>query len=99
VSTKVEERIVPGGGPYNGVSQHMTSYWSALGGGGGVCAGMTVIGTMAISGVINIIHVRFVCDNEEEVKHCNQKQTKSVFHNTEGDWDLARTYRGLKKQW
>jgi hypothetical protein len=53
---------------------------------------MTVIRTMAIWGEINIRSVSFVCDNDEEVKHCNQKQTKSVFHNTEGDWDLVRTY-------
>jgi hypothetical protein len=24
---------------------------------------------------------------------------KSVFHNTEGEWDLVRTYRDLKRQW
>jgi hypothetical protein len=58
-----------------------------------------VIGTMARSGEINIRSVRFVCDNEAAVKPCNQKQTKSVFHNTEGDWDLVRTYRDLKRQW
>jgi uncharacterized protein YsxB (DUF464 family) len=68
-------------------------------GGGGVCAGVAVIGTMAISGEINIRSVRFVCDNEAAVKRCNQKQTKSVFHNTEGDWDLVSTYRDLKRQW
>jgi hypothetical protein len=48
---------------------------------------------------INIRSVRFVCDNEVEVKRCYQKQTKSVFHITEGDWDLVSTYRDLKRKW
>jgi hypothetical protein len=74
VSTKDEEIIISG--------NHMTSYRSEL---GGVCAGMAVIETMARLGEINIRSVRFVCDNEAAVKRCNQKQTKSVFHNTEGD--------------
>jgi ribonuclease HI len=74
----------------------MTSYRSEL---GGICAGITVIGTMARSGKINIRSVRFVCDNESALKSCNQKQTKSVFHNTEGVWNLVSTYQDLKKQW
>jgi ribonuclease HI len=60
---------------------------------------MAVIGTIARSGKINIRSVRFVCDNEAAVKRCNQKQTKSMFHNTEGGWDLMSTYRDLKRQW
>jgi ribonuclease HI len=74
----------------------MTSYWSEL---GGICAGMAVIGTMARSGEINTRSVRFVCDNEAAVKRCSQKQTNSVFHNTEGDCDLVSTCRELKRQW
>jgi ribonuclease HI len=54
---------------------------------------------MARSGKNNIKSVRFVCDNEAAVNCCNKKKTKSVFHNTEGDWDLVSTYRDLKKQW
>ena len=96
MSTKDEEIIVSGGGPDDGAPQHMTSYRSEL---GGICAGMAVIGTMVRSGEINIRSVKFVCDNEAAVKRCNQKQTKSVLHNTEGDWDLVSTYHDLKKQW
>jgi ribonuclease HI len=96
VSTKDEEIIISGGGPDDGAPNQMTSYRSEL---GGVCAGMAVIGTIARSEEINIRSVRFVCDNEAEVKLCNQKQTKSMFHNTEGDWDLVSTYRDLKRQW
>jgi hypothetical protein len=73
----------------------MTSYWSEL---GGICAGMAVIGTTARPGKINIRAVRFVCDNKAAVKIFNKK-TKSVFHSTQGDWDLVSTYRDLKRQW
>jgi ribonuclease HI len=74
----------------------MTLYRSEL---GGIYAGMAVIGMMERSGNINIKSVKLACDNEAAVKRCNQKQTKSVFHNTEGDWDIVSTYRDLKKQW
>jgi hypothetical protein len=60
---------------------------------------MASIGIMARSGEMNIRSVRFFCDNEAAVKRCNQKQTKSAFHNTEGDMDLVSTYRDLKKHW
>jgi ribonuclease HI len=96
VSTKDEEIIISGGGPDDGAPNQMTSYRSEL---GVVCAGMAVIRTMARSGEIIIRSVRFVCDNEAAVKRCNQKQTKSVLHNTEGGWDLVSTYRDLKRQW
>jgi hypothetical protein len=96
VSTKDEEIIISGGGPDDGAPNHMTSYRSKL---GGICAGMAVIGTMERSGKINMRSVRFVCDNEAAVKRCNQKQTKSVLHNTEGDWDLVSTYQDIKRQW
>jgi ribonuclease HI len=96
VSIKDEERIILGGGPDDGAPNQVTSYRSEL---GGVCAGMAVIRAMIRSGEINIRSVRFVCDNEAAVKQCNQKQTNSVLHNTEGDWDLVSTYRDLKRQW
>jgi hypothetical protein len=96
VSTKDEEIIISGGGPDDSAPNQMTSYRSEL---GVICAGMAVIGRMARSGKINISSVRFVRDNEAAVKRCNQKQTKSVFHNTEGEWDLVSTYRYLKRHW
>jgi hypothetical protein len=96
VSTKDEDIIISGGDPDDGAPNQMTSYRSEL---GGICAGMAVIGTMAGSVKIKIRSVKFVCDNKEAVKQCNQKQTKSVFHNTEGDWDLVSTYRDIKRQW
>jgi hypothetical protein len=97
VSTKDEEIIISGSGP---MTAHQTKlHRIGLSLGGGVCAGMAVIRTMARSGKINIRSVRFVCDNEAAVKRCNQKQTKSLFHNTEGGWDLVSTYRDLKRQW
>jgi ribonuclease HI len=96
VSTKDEEIIISGGGPDDGAPNQMALYRSEL---EGVCAGIAVIGTMARSGKINIRSVRFISDNEAAVTRCNQKQTKSVFHNKEGDWDLVSTYRDLKRQW
>jgi ribonuclease HI len=54
---------------------------------------------MARLGEINIRSVNFICDNEASVKRCNQKHTKSVFNNTEGDWDLVSTYHDLKRHW
>jgi hypothetical protein len=74
----------------------MTSYRSAF---GEICAGMAVIGTIARLWKNNFRSVRFVSDNEAAVKRCNQKQTKSAFHNIEGGWDLMSTYRELKRQW
>jgi hypothetical protein len=96
VSTKDEEIIISGGGPDDGAPHQMMSYLSEL---GGICAGMAVIETMTRSGNINIKSVKIMCENETSVKRCNQKQTNSVLHNTEGDWDLVSTYRDLKKQW
>jgi hypothetical protein len=46
VSIKDEENIISGGGPDDGAPNQMTSYRYEL---GGICAGMTVIGTMAKS--------------------------------------------------
>jgi hypothetical protein len=52
---------------------------------------------ICVSRGINIRSVRFVCDSKSALKRCNQKLTKSVFHNTEGYWDFVSTYRDLKK--
>jgi hypothetical protein len=70
VSTKEEEIIISGEGPDKGAPNQMTLYRSEL---GRICAGMAVIGTVAISGKINVRSVRSVCDNEAAVKRCNQK--------------------------
>jgi hypothetical protein len=40
-----------------------------------------------------------VCDSEAAVKSCNQKLTASIYHNTECDWDLLKTYHTLREEW
>jgi hypothetical protein len=74
----------------------MTPYRSEL---GGICAGLAVIGVLARSGRINLRSVRMVCNNEAAVNRCNQKLTASIYHNTECDWDLLKTYHTLRDEW
>jgi hypothetical protein len=40
-----------------------------------------------------------VCDNKAAVKRCNQKLTTSIYHNTEYDWGLFKTYHTLRDEW
>jgi hypothetical protein len=40
-----------------------------------------------------------VCDNEAAVKWCNQTLTASIYHNTESDWDMLKTYHTLHDEW
>jgi hypothetical protein len=40
-----------------------------------------------------------VCDNEAAVKRCNQKLTSSIYHNTESDWDLLKSFHSLQDEW
>jgi hypothetical protein len=96
IATKTEQILLQGGGPDDGSPLYMTSYLSGL---GGVCAGLAVIGVLARSGRINLRSVRMVCDNEAAVKWCNQKLTASIYHNTESDWYLLKTYHILSDEW
>jgi hypothetical protein len=75
---------------------YMISYRSEL---GGICAGLVVIGVLVRSGRINIRTVQLVCDNEAAVKRGNQKLTSSIYHNTESDWDLLKTFHSLQDEW
>jgi hypothetical protein len=96
VSAKDEHILLHGGGPDDGAPLYMTSYRSEL---GGICAGLAVIGVLARSGRIKIKSVRLVCNNEAAVKRCNQKLTSSIYHNTESDWDLLKTFHSLQNEW
>jgi hypothetical protein len=66
---------------------------------GGICAGLAAIGVLARSGRIDLRSVRMVCDNKAAVKRCNRKLTASIYHNTESDWDLLKTYHTLREDW
>jgi hypothetical protein len=96
ISTKDEHTLLHGGGPEDGAQLYMTSYRSEL---GGICAGLAVIGVLARSVRINVRTVRLVCDNEAATKQCNQKLTSSIYHNTESDWDLLKTFHSLQYEW
>jgi ribonuclease HI len=74
----------------------MTSYRSEL---GGICEGLAAIGVLARSGRINLRSVRMFCDNEAAVKRCNQKLTARIYHNTECEWHLLKTYHNLREAW
>jgi hypothetical protein len=95
-ATKTEQVLLRGGGPDDGSPLYMTSYRSEL---GGICAGLAAIGVLARYGRINLRSVRMVCDNEAAVKRYNQKLTASIYHNTESDWDLLKTYNTLRDEW
>jgi hypothetical protein len=96
VSTKDEHIVLHDGGTNDGAPLYMTSYRSEL---GGIFAGLTVIGVLVRPGWIIIRSGRVVCDNEAAVKRCNQKLTSSIYHNTERDWDLLKTFHILQDEW
>jgi hypothetical protein len=96
IATKTEQVLQRGGGPDDGSPLFTTSYQSEL---GGICAGLTAIGVLARYGRINLRSVRMVCNNEVAVKRCNQNRTASIYHNTESNWDLLKTYHTLCDEW
>jgi hypothetical protein len=96
IATKTGQVILQGGGPDDVSPLYITSYRSEL---GGICAGLAAIGVLVRSGRINLQSDRMVCDNKEAVNRCNQKLTASIYHNTECDWDLLKTYHTLHDEW
>jgi hypothetical protein len=96
IATKTEQVILRGGGP-DGGSPKLYDVVSV--GAQSICTGLAAIGILAISGRINLRSVRMVCDNETAVKRCNKKMTASIYHNTECDWDLLKTYHTMREEW
>jgi hypothetical protein len=74
----------------------MTSCQSEL---GGLVAGLAILGTLFRSGSLNILSIRFICDNESAVTVARRPKSESIFHNTRCDWDLIVTIQDLILRW
>jgi hypothetical protein len=94
VATEEADILLQGGGPDDGDLFLMQSYRSEL---GGVSAGITFLGTLSRSGLINIATTTFLCDNASAILSANRPLTDSIFHRIEGDHDLASTIKDLQK--
>jgi hypothetical protein len=96
VATADEDIILQGGGPDDGDLFLMQYYRSEL---GGVAAGLTVLGTLSRSGLINIASTTLLCDNASAILSANRPLTDSIFHQIEGDHDLIITIKDLQDNW
>jgi hypothetical protein len=96
VATEDEDILLQGGGPDEGDLFLMQSYRSEL---GGVEAGLTILGTLSRSGIINIASATFLCDNESAILLTNSSSTDSIFDRVEGDHDLVSTFKNLQENW
>jgi hypothetical protein len=98
VATEDEDILFQGGGPDDGDGDLflMQSYRSEL---GGVTAGLAVLGTLSMSGLMNISSMTFLCDNASAILSANRPLTDSIFHRIEGDHDLVSTIKYLQENW
>jgi hypothetical protein len=97
VSTEDEDILLQGDGPDDGDLFIMQSYRSELG--GGVAAGLAILGTLSRFGLINIASATFLCDNESAVLSTNRPLTDIIFQRIEGDHDLVSMIKDLQKNW
>jgi hypothetical protein len=91
-----EDILLQGGEPDNGDLFLMQAHRSEL---GGVAAGLSIIGTLSRSDLINIASARFLCDNKSAVLSTNRPLTESIFHCIDGDHDLVSTVKNLQENW
>jgi hypothetical protein len=96
VATEDEDILLQGGGPDDGNLFLMQSYRSEL---GGVAAGLAVLGTLSMPGLIKIASTTFLCDNASVIFLANSPLTDSIFHWTRGDHDLVSTIKYLQENW
>jgi hypothetical protein len=96
VETEDEDILLQGGGPDDGDLFLMQSSRSEL---GGVATGLSVLGDLSRSGLINIASATFLCDNESDVLATNRPLTDSIFHRIEVDHDLVNTIKALQDNW
>jgi hypothetical protein len=94
IATTDEDILLLGDGPDDGSLFLKTSYISEL---RGVTADLPVVGTLRRSGLINIASAKFVCDNESAVLSSTKPSTYSIFHQLEGDHDLASTIKEARE--
>jgi hypothetical protein len=85
VATEYEDILLQSGGPDNRE--------------GGVAAGITVLGTLSRSGLINIASATFLCDSESAVLSTNRPLTYIIFDRIEGNHDLVSTIKDLQENW
>jgi hypothetical protein len=96
IATEDEDILLQGGGPDDGYLFLMQSYRYEL---GGIAAGLTVLGTLSRSGLINIASATFLCDSESAILSKNRPLIDSIFHRIEGDHDLVSTIKDLQENW
>jgi hypothetical protein len=96
LATKEETILLRGGGPDDGIQSLMTSYRSKH---GELVAGLAFLGTLLLSGTLNISSNRFICDNESAVTAARIPKSESIFHNTKCDRDLLVTIQDVIARW
>jgi hypothetical protein len=96
MATETEDILLAGGRPDDGPGKYMTSYISEL---GGIIAGLAVLGTLTLSGLINARSTKFICDNSASILASKRDLTQRTFHRTEGDHDLIATMKYLQHNW
>jgi hypothetical protein len=92
VATEDEDILMQGGGLDDRDLFLMQSYRSEL---GDLSAGLTVLGNLSRSGLINIASAAFLCNDELAVLSTNRPLTDIIFHRIEGDHDLVSTLKNL----
>jgi hypothetical protein len=96
LATETEDILLAGGGPDDDPGKYMTSYRSEL---RGIMAGLTVLGALTRSGLINVRSIKSICDNSAAILASKRDLAQSIFHRTEGDHDLIMTMKYLQHNW
>jgi hypothetical protein len=60
---------------------------------GEIAAGLAILGTLIQSGLINARSIEFICNNSADIMASKRDLTQSIYHRTEGDYDLIATIK------
>jgi hypothetical protein len=82
--------VLSGDGSGDGNPMYMMSHRLEL---GGLCTVFPDLGVLTRFCKFNIISIHMVCGNLAAVTRAKQKLTSSVYHNTECEWDLLKTFQ------